>query len=52
VTALQAQPSVSSKGPLDASVVALQAGNVLADARVKSIGITPSYIFSLLPPWH
>ena len=32
VAALQTEPPVSPKGPLDAAVVALQAGDVLADA--------------------
>ena len=35
MAALQAEPPVSSKGPLDASVVALQAGDVLADALLQ-----------------
>jgi len=35
VTALQAEPPVSSKCPLDASVLALQADDVLADALLE-----------------
>ena len=35
MTALQAEPPVSSKGPLDATVVALQAADVLADALLE-----------------
>jgi len=35
VTALKAEPLVSSKGPLDTSVVALQAGDVPADVLLE-----------------